>query len=203
MTCSVECDVLIHLLQCQREMLQCHFLHSLLQLQASHSRLSSWDATCQSKGVLRLVVALTLTLTPLSTFYFQLNCACVLQRKSGYGVQGKASAWPALYQWLARFQALLVAKSGLYFSATLSRQTPAPDFKNMLARGNPDLWSRITAFQRKSDAANVSIVFDVTSMGASFQGIGYRYPNRVTEPPRGMDCYPAIASIPSVRGLFS
>jgi len=57
---------------------------------------------------------------------------------------------------------------------------------------------RIGTFQKKADACNVSIVFNVTGMEHMYKGAGYHHPKSYTEPPQGLDSFPAIFSYPTV-----
>ena len=57
---------------------------------------------------------------------------------------------------------------------------------------------RIVTFQRKTDAYNISLVLNTQASGINFQGLGYHFPSALTEPPTGMDSYPAIFSYPNV-----
>ena len=60
---------------------------------------------------------------------------------------------------------------------------------------------RIVTFQKKSDALNISLVFDAHGIEDLVKGHGYHHPNKVTEPPKGLDSYPAIFSYPMVRNM--
>ena len=64
---------------------------------------------------------------------------CFFQsRKINFG-PSKAAHIPALYQWLSKFQALLVAKFGLYFHDVLCKQG---DMKPLQAKASIDFYSK-------------------------------------------------------------
>ena len=54
----------------------------------------------------------------------------------------------------------------------------------------------MTTFHKKADVANILIVFDAKD--DTFSGPGYRHPQRVVEPLRGLDSYPPIFNYPGV-----
>ena len=59
-------------------------------------------------------------------------------------------------------------------------------------------YCRIVTFQKKSDAVCVCLVFDSNKLPDFQKGSGYHHPQKFTEPPQGMDSYPAIFLYPPV-----
>ena len=57
--------------------------------------------------------------------------------------------------------------------------------------------SRVTAFQRRSDAFNVSLLLDTHKLD-SYRGHGYHVPQEKKELPSGIESFPAIFSFPGV-----
>lgn len=56
---------------------------------------------------------------------------------------------------------------------------------------------RMVAFQRKTDAVCIALVFDVRGCD-SYKGHGYHHPDTVKEPPKGLDSFPAVICYPGV-----
>ena len=57
---------------------------------------------------------------------------------------------------------------------------------------------RITAFQKKTDALNVSLVLDISGIEDKYMGAGYHHPDKRVETPTGVDSFPAVFSYPGV-----
>ncbi|KAL5013323.1 hypothetical protein ScPMuIL_007593 [Solemya velum] len=168
---SMECEIVSHLLNAQMFMTQWQFLPSLFQLHQAHSKLMSWGAAAQVK-----------------------------EHKKSFGVSSvKHGMWPALYQWLLKYKSLLVSKFSLYFYEILSKQTVPNEMKNLITKTSEDFVSKIIIFQKKCDAKNISLVLDIQGIEESYKGPGYHYPNKICEPPKGLDCYPAIFSYPQEK----
>ncbi|XP_064652423.1 KICSTOR subunit 2-like isoform X2 [Lineus longissimus] len=108
-------------------------------------------------------------------------------------------AVPALYHWLNKFKGVLVSKFSLYFYDTLSKQAPQGEMKSVMAKATVDFISRITTFQKKSDAVNISLVFDVHGIEDLYNGPGYHHPNKFSEKPKGLDSYPAVFAYPGEK----
>ncbi|KAL4218393.1 hypothetical protein ACF0H5_023129 [Mactra antiquata] len=165
-----ECDVINHLLTSQVLMSQAQFLETLLQLHQAHSKLSSWGASAQTRETVK---------------------------KGMFGSSTKTvSSWPPLYLWLLRYKGLLVAKFSLYFYDILSQQTTPLDMKTLSGKNVEDYHAKITAFQKKTDALNVSLVLDTQGLDHVYTGPGYHYPDSQVEAPKGLDSFPAIYSYP-------
>ncbi|XP_076033388.1 KICSTOR subunit 2-like [Oratosquilla oratoria] len=168
-----ECDILVHLLQSQAEMQHWKFLPSLLHLHDAHSKLTSWHVTVHSKET----------------------------KKYGFGSSFlKPAPLPALYQWLWQVKAAYVSKFSLYFYETLAAQTTSTEMKALMSRQACDYVLKIQSFQRKTDAAYFSIVFEAAGVD-DYQGPGYHYPSRTSVPPKGLESYPAIFSYPQNKPL--
>ena len=54
------------------------------------------------------------------------------------------------------------------------------------------------AFQKRTDALNVSIVLDTQGIEQLYKGIGYQHPDKPIEQKTGLEMYPAIFSHPGV-----
>lgn len=167
---TCECDVINHLLQSQILMSQAQFLPTLLQLNQAHSKLTSWGSASQAKET---------------------------TKKSMFGQSSKTvSTWPALYQWLLRYKSLLVAKFSLYFYDVLSKQTTPVEMKSLSAKNVEDYSAKVIAFQKKTDAFNISLVLDTQGIQHVYKGPGYHHPDKHFEPLTGLESYPAIYSYP-------
>lgn len=165
----MEVDVLAQLLRCQAQISEWHFLPSLLNLHGAHGKLQAWAHVFERQRE---------------------------TRKHLFGGQSqKAVQPPHLYMWLQRLQGALLAKFSFYFHEALSRQAPPSEMKALTARTSPDYFGKISAFVRKHDATNVSLVFDNRGM-ESFQGHGYHHPHSYREAPKGVDQFPAVVSVP-------
>ena len=57
---------------------------------------------------------------------------------------------------------------------------------------------RITAFQKKTDALNISLVLDISGIEDKYKGPGYHHPEKEVETPTGIDSFPAVFSFPGV-----
>ncbi|KAK3544588.1 hypothetical protein QTP86_017648 [Hemibagrus guttatus] len=166
---QVEVDVLAQLLRCQAQISEWHFLPSLLNLHGAHAKLQAWAHVFERQRE---------------------------TRKHLFGGQSqKAVQPPHLYSWLQRLQAALLAKFSFYFHEALSRQAPPSEMKALTARSSFDYFGKISAFVRKHDATNISLVFDNRGM-ESFQGHGYHHPHSYREAPKGVDQFPAVVSVP-------
>ncbi|XP_016517881.1 KICSTOR subunit 2 isoform X3 [Poecilia formosa] len=167
---QTEVDVVTQLLRCQAQVSEWHFLPALLSLHGAHTKLTAWAQLFQRQKE---------------------------TRKNLFGGQSqKAVQPPHLYVWLQRFHATLLAKFSFYFHEALSRQTAACDMRALTARTAPDFYGKISAFIRKHDASNVSLVFDNRG-SESFQGHGYHHPHSYREAPKGVEQFPAVVSLPS------
>ncbi|XP_063067818.1 KICSTOR subunit 2 [Engraulis encrasicolus] len=168
---QLEVDVLCQLLRCQVEVSEWRFLPALLCLHAAHTKLHVWAQLFERQRETR--------------------------KHLFSGVQSAKSAQPPhLYLWLQRLQGALLAKFSFYFHEALSRQTAASEMKALTARTSPDYYGRASAFMRRHDAASVSLVFDNRGQ-ESFQGHGYHHPHSYREPPKGVEQFPAVVSLPA------
>ncbi|XP_061106990.1 KICSTOR subunit 2 isoform X2 [Conger conger] len=171
---QVELDVLTQLLRSQAQISEWQFLPSLLNLHAAQSKLQSWGLGFERQRE---------------------------TRKHLWGGQVQRAVQPPhLFLWLRRLLASLLAKFSLYFHEALLRQSSLSDMKALTAKTSPDYLGRISAFIRKHDALNVSLIFDNRG-SESFQGHGYHHPHSYREAPKGVDQFPAVVSLPSDRPL--
>ncbi|XP_046350661.1 KICSTOR subunit 2-like isoform X1 [Haliotis rufescens] len=176
---SLECDVMRHLLEAQILMSEWQCLPSLLQLHQAHTKLASWANMAAIKEP-----ASKDKPTP---------------SKKGFVSTSKASVQTGVYHWLARFKGLLVAKFSLYFYEVLSKQAVPVEMKSWASKTTDDFIGKITSFQKKCDAFNVSLVLDSHGLKDTYKGPGYHHPNKITEAPEGLNTFPAILSIPGER----
>ncbi|KAL4612791.1 UPF0536 protein C12orf66-like [Arapaima gigas] len=171
---QVEVEVLTQLLRCQAEISEWKFLPSLLNLHSAHSKLHTWGQVFERQRE---------------------------TRKHLFGGQvQKAVQPPHLYLWLLRLHQTLLAKFSFYFHEALSRQTALSEMKALTAKTLPDYFGKISAFIRKCDAVNVSLIFDNRGSD-SFQGHGYHHPDSYREAPKGVDQFPAVVSLPGDRPI--
>lgn len=171
---SYECDTLSLLLNAQQEMQQWSFLPSLLRLHSAHVKLVEWGALSQLKETRRL--------------------------SFGPGFL-KPQQLPHLYQWLVKFKGFLVSKFTLYFHEILSKQTNQQEMKNFCSKAPVDLYHKMGTFQRKTDAICIALVFGVHGCD-TYKGHGYHHPDKVMEPPKGLDSFPAVVSYPGEKPLI-
>ena len=107
--------------------------------------------------------------------------ACVQSRETRRLLFLRASQEPELIQWFQRLRAALVATFSLYFREVLSGQSSGSEFKTLCAKTAADHFARLQSFQRKMDAALVSLVYDGSEEGVR-GGLGYRHPERRGQP---------------------
>ncbi|EDO42854.1 predicted protein, partial [Nematostella vectensis] len=170
---SFEVEILLHSLRAQCEMCELKFLPSLLHLHASHTKLTSWS---------QLLPA--------------------LNSKESLFSSGpkKQMETPFLYLWISKLHAALVSKFTLYFYPVLTEQTTTADMKVLTARATVDYIAKITAFQRRSDALNVSVLLDARGLD-SYSSDGYHFPQDKRDQPAGLGAFPAVVSFPGERPL--
>ena len=63
-------------------------------------------------------------------------------KRIGFSSSSSRCQFPAVYQWLVRFKALLVAKFGLYFCDVLNKHGPTNEVKNLMAKASVDFFNR-------------------------------------------------------------
>ncbi|XP_074656671.1 KICSTOR subunit 2-like [Tubulanus polymorphus] len=166
---GLECDIISQLLQAQIQMSLWQFLPSLFHLQEAHVKLNAWGYVDPNKE----------------------------NRKLSFG--SKIPAAPALYQWMMKLKSVLVAKFSLYFFEILSKQAPITEVKSVMSKSSIDFHSKLTTFQKKTDAFNVSLVFDVHGIEDLYHGSGYAHPSKYCDPPKGLELFPTIFSCPGDR----
>ncbi|GIY32342.1 KICSTOR complex protein C12orf66 homolog [Caerostris extrusa] len=131
---SLECEIIVKLLEAEIHMQNWRFLPSLLCLHDAHSKLGSWVSV--PKDMKRSAVTGAFRIPPT----------------------------PMLYNWLRILKAALVSKFSLYFHEILSKQTTPADMKNFCAKASYDYFSKIVSFQKKYDCACVTIVLDTNGL---------------------------------------
>ncbi|XP_013779618.1 KICSTOR complex protein C12orf66 homolog isoform X2 [Limulus polyphemus] len=165
-----ECRSLLKLLEAQVQIQQLQFLPALLSLYDAHSHLGSWASTMIPKAESR-----------------RLSCVVI----------SRPVSMPALYRWLFHLKSTLVAKFTLYFHDILSKQTTPLEMKNICFKTSTDLYQKLLSYHRRSDALFVALVFDTHGL-ENYKGPGYHHPNKLVEPPKGLDSYPTIVCYPAV-----
>lgn len=169
---SLELEALHALLESQLNMSSWRFLPSLLNLKESHSKLESWGAPLKNKEI---------------------------KKKLYSASPSKTIGVPSLVCWFVRFHDAQLSKFSFYFHDTLNKQVIGGDMKTHLAKLPVEYYSRVVAFQKKTDAFNVSLVFDTHGSEDTYKGHGYHHPESYVEPPKGLDTYPAVFSYPTER----
>ncbi|XP_071804317.1 KICSTOR subunit 2-like isoform X2 [Asterias amurensis] len=169
---SLELDALHAQLKGLEKLTMFSFLPSLLSLHESQVKLDEWGAAIKLREVKKKLQ----TLAP-----------------------GKATGIPPLMVWYVRLQASQLSKFSLYFHEQLNKQALPGDMKTHLSNLSIEYYTKIVAFQKKSDALNVSLVFDTRGSEDTYKGHGYHHPNSFFEPPKGLYSYPAIFSYPMER----
>ncbi|PIK43075.1 putative UPF0536 protein C12orf66-like [Apostichopus japonicus] len=178
---TLETDIILSLLQARTAMSHWHFLPSLLRLHDAHTKLEVWGSPFKAKEP---------------------------KKKLSAYVSVKNNVIPSLMCWLMRFYLALISKFSFYFHETLSKQSPPADIKSHLSNLSMDYTailrtfpyldslplSRVVTFQKKTDANYIILVFD--THGSQYTGHGYHFPVGFTEPPTGLDSFPAVFSYP-------
>jgi len=164
---SLECEVIQHLLYAQLDISNNLFLESLLHLNEAHGKLNAWSSLLPAKE----------------------------GRKLNF-VTGKSPPIPALFQWLGKYKALLVAKFGLYFYDVLSKQG---DMKPLQSKAATDFYSKIVSFQKKSDVSSFALIFEARGLEGWQKGTGYHHPDTPCEEAQGLESYPALFTYPPGR----
>ncbi|XP_065062984.1 KICSTOR subunit 2-like [Rhopilema esculentum] len=174
---SFEAEIVQCLCKAEVKMQQWDFFSSLLLLYQCQTDLNSWTQLVVP-GTVREIAAQTTAKSPASM---------IASRKSWHA--------PTLYRWLYQVQLAAISKFSLYFHSTLSSQTNQAEMKLLTAKTTVDYFAKITTFIRKSEAFNVSLILDTTTMDHVAPGHGYFLPNIEHERRTGKDTYPAIVSL--------
>lgn len=164
---NLETDIISSLLQARTEMSRWQFLPSLLKLHDAYTKLDSWGSPFKAKEP---------------------------KKKLSAHILAKNNAIPSLMCWLMKFYLMLMSKFSFYFHETLSKQSPPSDIRSHLSNLSIDYYSKVVTFQKKTDASYVILVFD--THGSDYTGHGYHFPVGYTEPPKGLDSFPAVFSYP-------
>ena len=172
-----EADVVHNLMRLEIQLAEWDFFESFLLLRECQSKLNSW-------------IAISPTLDPRE----QLFSSKGFFRKKNIEV-------PFLYEWLYRFYDHLISKFAFYFCTTLSTHIPPLEMKTLLSRISIDFISKLSAFQKKSDAASVSLVLESSKKASNFSGHGYHLSSTIRSQPTGMNSYPSVVNIPDVSPI--
>ncbi|XP_022091131.1 KICSTOR complex protein C12orf66 homolog isoform X2 [Acanthaster planci] len=171
---SLELEALHAVFMALEHLAQFSFLPALLSLNESQCKLDEWGASIKLREAKKKLQ----TMAP-----------------------GKVTGIPPLMVWYVRFQAAQLSKFSLYFHEMLAKQALPGDMKTHLSNLSIDYYTKIALFQKKSDALNISLVFDTRGSEDTYKGHGYHHPNSFCEPPKGLDSYPAIFSFPNTQQI--
>lgn len=163
---STELEILQHLMEAQVLLSHWQFLQALLHLKEAHARLGEWNASLQPPEGRRSTPSLL-----------------------------RADRLPHLFTWITKLNAFMVGKFTLYFYKILSRQSTPQEMKNFGSKMTVDYCQRIASLCKKSDALCVQLLFEALGVEGYYEH-GYRHPDHVVEPPKGIDSYPVIYSYP-------
>lgn len=164
---NYETDIMASLLEARIQMSNWQFLPSLLKLHDAHTKLEAWGVPFKTKEPKKKLSAL---------------------------ITIKNNSIPPLISWLVKFFLTLLSKFSFYFHETLSKQALPGDMKMYLSNLSVDYYSKVVAFQKKTDASYIILVFD--THGTDYTGHGYHFPVGYREPPKGLDSFPAVFSYP-------
>ncbi|OXA61695.1 KICSTOR complex protein C12orf66 isoform X2 [Folsomia candida] len=144
------------------------YLDATVGIQLANSNLQEWSELVQSNS----------TTVRKSSFY------------------SSTPTLPTLFLWIKKLKGMLISKYTLYFYELLSKHSNSNyDIRNYCTKLPVDYYSRISVFQKKSDALCICIVFDARE--TSFYRNGYRFPGREVELVEGLDSFPSIVSVPA------
>eukprot|EP00794_Sanderia_malayensis_P011882 gene11882-13115_t len=180
---NLEVEVVKNLFKAEQEMQKWRFFPSLMLLYECQANLNSWIQLQPPHSTRELAAQTTATKSPVVLI------ATATRRHRHL---------PFLYQWLYQLHLAVVSKFSLYFHTTLSAQTNPAEMKLMSTKTSIDYFTKLSTFIKKSDALNVSLILDTTSM-ERVSGHGYTLPNIQREKPSGIEMYPAIVSLPESK----
>jgi len=146
------------------------FYKSLTDLQAITEKLDKWNEIIQTRETRKMSFATSL-----------------LRGVSGGQVE------PVLYTWFSKFRAALLSKFSLYFYTVLSKQCSGNDMRGWMGKLPSDISNKIAVFCRRSDAANVCLIFNGNNQ-PGFKGPGYHIQvgKSETTTVTGLDLFPCI-----------
>uniref|UniRef100_A0A2P2I0R6 UPF0536 protein C12orf66 homolog n=1 Tax=Hirondellea gigas TaxID=1518452 RepID=A0A2P2I0R6_9CRUS len=152
-----ECDVLHCVLQGMCSIQQYSFLAALLQLDAAHDALHSWQKLITGRE---------------SSKKYSFSSSFL-----------KASSVPALYQWLWQVKAAATAKFSFYFYDSLAQHASLSDIKILLAKQSVDYVAKLVSFYRRVEATCVCLVLESSGI-PDYRGSGYHLHQRtLSQPP--------------------
>ena len=175
---NYETEIITSLLTAEHKLCEWEFLESLLTLRDCKTKLHAWR-----------ILSPPVSVKDQQDATFKYSFFTSKQSK-------KQSETPTLYQWLQLFYCHLLSKFSFYFYTTLSSQAASPDLKGSLSKNTIDYISKVTNFQRKTDAHSVSLVLDASSKESVYKGHGYFLENTLVDIPTGINSYPSVVSIP-------
>lgn len=106
-----------------------------------------------------------------------------------------------MFLWIKKLKGALVSKYSVYFNELLIKNSNLSfDMKSYCCKLPIDHYGRMLSFQKKSDAVSVSIIFD--SKDTKYNPNGYSCPGREIAIPQGLESFPAVLSIPTVKPPF-
>lgn len=174
-----ELGVLGDLLSAQQHISEWDFLPAILDIQASHSKLSIWNGVVPlgsqgdqtSRQHMRSIR--TRPMPP-------------LQRDVGP---------PYLYKWFCKFHAALLAKFSLYFHQVLSEHASVYDMKHLSDMLDADYVTSLFGIIRHTPAVCTTLVFDSTGL-PEFKGPKYHCPDSPSPTLTGINAYPFMIKVP-------
>ncbi|EDO29135.1 predicted protein [Nematostella vectensis] len=185
------------------------------------AQMSMWVSVLNSLSHLASAEKIYFSLAFIARKFFRKDLSTSLSIKKSLFSSGpkKQMETPFLYLWISKLHAALVSKFTLYFYPVLTEQTTTADMKFTLyfypvlteqtttadmkvltARATVDYIAKITAFQRRSDALNVSVLLDARGLD-SYSSDGYHFPQDKRDQPAGLGAFPAVVSFPGERPL--
>ncbi|XP_057669777.1 KICSTOR subunit 2-like [Diorhabda carinulata] len=92
----------------------------------------------------------------------------------------KNNPLPSLFQWLQKLKGSILSKFSLYFHDILAEQTTPNDMRILCSKLYNDHYQKIVSFQKKSDAAYVLLIHDMTNVSnPTHNRIIVSYPQRI------------------------
>ncbi|KAK6959961.1 KICSTOR complex protein [Biomphalaria glabrata] len=170
----LECESLCHMLNAQIKISSWNFLQATMELYQAHAKLNEWGSKIPIKEV-----------------------------KSTFGrSSSKSSPYPPIYTWMYKLKGHLLSKFGIYFYGVLGKQTIPIELKANLSKAPEDIFNRIQAFHKKSDASNIYLILDTQNLQCPVGDGGYHHPQKYVEERVGLASYQPIFSFPGERSIY-
>jgi len=106
---------------------------------------------------------------------------------------------PQIYRFTSELYATLLSKFTLFFHRILSKldQFTGNDFKNQTVRTEIDYYAALKTFQKRTDALNLSFIYEVWDSPRPFRIDGFACEGTEYTPPTGLSNFPSIFSCPT------